>query len=143
VAFNCSGFNKANELRKLHKKEIDAYLNDPHKRAAELRSAYELARDPEEWNEEQNQIVRKAELAGEDEEEEDMLAEDDEDVKPAKKRKVPAKESSNKKVKLSGASSKKPSVKSSVVPRKSAGTEAEDGEDGEQSEYDLTWLRRN
>lgn len=131
----CSGFNKASELRKLHKKEIEAYLGDPHKKAADLRSAYELAKDPEEWNEEQNQIVRRAEASGEDdEEEEDMLAEDD-DVKPAKKRKVPSTNSSNKKVKLSGTSSvKKISSKSNNVARKSEGAKSEDPEEGEQRE---------
>ena len=127
-----SGFNKANELRKLHKKEIEAYLGDPHKKAADLRSAYELAKDPEDWNEEQNQIVRRAEAAGEDdEEEEDMLADDD-DVKPAKKRKQPSTNLSNKKVKLSGASSVKKA--SNSVARKSEGGKSEDPEEGEQRE---------
>lgn len=84
------GFNRPHELRRLTKREIEAFLSDPHKRAADLREAYKLALDPESWNEEQNDAVRQAEEEGG--EEEDMLAdddgqEDDEDEQPVKKRK--------------------------------------------------------
>lgn len=84
------GFNRSHELRRLTKREIEAFLSDPHKRAADLREAYKLALDPESWNEEQNDAVRQAEEEGE--EEEDMLADEDgqdedEDEQPVKKRK--------------------------------------------------------
>jgi hypothetical protein len=134
-----SGFNKAHELRKLHKREIEAFLSDPHKKGPELREAYEIAREPREWNDEQNRVVKKEEARGADEE--DMLAEDDdeEDDKPTKKRKSASAQSSSKKVKTSngaGAKKAKPQVKPTSAgsgARKSAG--AEDGEGDEESKY--------
>lgn len=134
-----SGFNKTHELRKLHKREIEAYLSDPHKKAADLRAAYEIAMKPEEWNEEQNRIVRKAEEAGDDEEE-DMLEEEEEEEAPTtKKRKTQAGQGQAKKAKLSrggeaASGNKKTPVKSSGTPRKSVG--AEDGE-GDEAESEL------
>lgn len=147
---NRSGFNKPKELRHLSKREIEAYLSDPHKKAAELRQAYEIALDPVSWNDEQNDNVRKAEEEGDDEEEEeDMLEEEDEDVQPVKKRKAPAAKPAPKKPKVDQAPKvstthartldsplivsvqpKKP-TSSSSAPRKSVGTEEAEGEEVE------------
>lgn len=127
----------------MHKREIEAYLSDPHKKAADLREAYEIAKDPEEWNEEQNKIVRKAEAKGEDEEEEDMLEEEEEaEEKPAKKRKVSQSDGHVKKAKVSSSSSnKKPTSAKTSVPRKSVGTEEADGEDGEHLDPETKKVR--
>ncbi|UZJ53786.1 hypothetical protein CBS101457_003106 [Exobasidium rhododendri] len=128
------GFNKAHDLKKLHKREIEAFLSDPHKKGAELREAYLLAKKPDEWNEEQNRIVKEAESKGEDEE--DMLEEEEEDEKPTKKRKSTSGQGASKKVKSSstgGASKHKASSKpaSASASRKSEGADEGEGEEAE------------
>lgn len=131
----CSGFNRAHELRKLHKREIEAFLSDPHKKGLELREAYEIAKEPEAWNSKQNRIVKEAEARGTDEE--DMLEDDEEDEQPTKKRKATTNQATAKKAKTSsggGASKQKAQAKSSSTvsaPRKSVGTEEAEGEESE------------
>lgn len=68
----------------MNKDKIDAFLAGPNRKKGDLRQAYELARDPTSWNEEQNTIVRNYEqslqdAADEEEENQDQLEEDDED----------------------------------------------------------------
>lgn len=65
-------------------KQIEAYLQDPHKKSGELKEAYKIAQDPTEWNEEQNRIVENHErslldAAEEEEENQDQLQDEDED----------------------------------------------------------------
>ncbi|MCO5588126.1 hypothetical protein L7F22_042081 [Adiantum nelumboides] len=81
------GFNTNRDLKLLGKREIEAFLSDPHKRAADLKNAYKLAQDPKEWNDEQNDAVREAEEADENEDELADEGEEDEEVQPVKKRK--------------------------------------------------------
>ncbi|PWZ02145.1 hypothetical protein BCV70DRAFT_57851 [Testicularia cyperi] len=89
----------AKDLELLTTQKIDQFLSSQSRKKGDLRKAYELARDPMAWNEEQNEIVHNYELslkeAAEEEEEnqdqlqdeEDEAAEDDEDEAPVKKRK--------------------------------------------------------
>lgn len=77
----------------LNKDKIDSFLAGPNRKKGDLRQAYEIARDPTSWNEEQNTIVRNYEkslqdAAEEEEENQDQLEEDEEDEgAPSKKRK--------------------------------------------------------
>lgn len=118
------GFNTNRDLKLLGKREIEAFLSDPHKRAADLKNAYKLAQDPKEWNEEQNEIVREAEEADENEDElADEGDEEDEEVQPIKKRKQPSSASK------ASSSSKKPKAepkeeKSSAAPVSSSSNHA-------------------
>lgn len=83
------------DLSLLSKREIDAYLSDPHKKSGDLQKAYKIAQDPTDWNEQQNSIVRAHEAALEEAEEEEMENEDqleeddeeDEEAESGKKRK--------------------------------------------------------
>lgn len=72
------------DLELLNADKIDAFLAGPNRKKGDLRQAYELARDPTSWNEEQNTIVRNYEkslqdAAEEEEENQDQLEEDEED----------------------------------------------------------------
>lgn len=69
----------------MNKDKIDSFLAGPNRKKGDLRQAYEIARDPTSWNEEQNNIVRNYEqslqdAAEEEEENQDQLEEDQEDV---------------------------------------------------------------
>ncbi|SPO26252.1 uncharacterized protein UTRI_02528 [Ustilago trichophora] len=73
------------DLELLNKDKIDSFLAGPNRKKGDLRQAYEIARDPTSWNEEQNAIVRNyeqslQEAAEEEEENQDQLEEDQEDV---------------------------------------------------------------
>ncbi|CDW99151.1 hypothetical protein [Sporisorium scitamineum] len=46
------------DLELLNKDKIDSFLAGPNRKKGDLRQAYEIARDPQSWNEEQNTIVR-------------------------------------------------------------------------------------
>lgn len=79
------------DLELLSKDKIDAFLAGPHRKKGDLRQAYEIARDPTSWNEDQNIIVRNyeqslQEAAEEEEENQDQLEEDDEDEEPSSKK---------------------------------------------------------
>lgn len=134
-----SGFNKAHELRRLTRREIEAFLADPHKRNADLRAAYELALDPTSWNEEQDSNVRKAEEEGDEEEEEqDMLedegaGEEEEDEAATRKRKAPAPKAPAKKPKVETPKAKKPPTSASSVPRKSEGADEQEADEAESA----------
>ncbi|SNX84721.1 uncharacterized protein MEPE_03430 [Melanopsichium pennsylvanicum] len=84
------------DLELLNKDKIDSFLAGPNRKKGDLRQAYEIARDPNSWNEEQNTIVRNYEqslqdAAEEEEENQDQLEEEDEeeeqDEPSSKKRK--------------------------------------------------------
>ena len=85
------------DLELLNKDKIDSFLAGPNRKKGDLRQAYELARDPTSWNDEQNTIVRNYEqslqdAADEEEENQDQLEEeeeeeDDEEEPSSKKRK--------------------------------------------------------
>ncbi len=83
------------DLELLNKDKIDSFLAGPNRKKGDLRQAYELARDPATWNEEQNEIVRNYEqslldAAEEEEENQDQLEEeedDDDEEATSKKRK--------------------------------------------------------
>lgn len=93
---------KPRDMTLLTQREIRAYLDDPHKKQADLRQAYKVALDPHAWVQEQDEIVAAAERAAEDEEEgvDELDGEegDEEDVRPAKsgKRKRGAEEKGGK-----------------------------------------------
>lgn len=74
----------AKDLELLDSKKIDAFLNGPNRKKGDLRQAYELARDPTSWNEEQNEIVRNYEQSLKDaaeelEENQDQLEDEEEE----------------------------------------------------------------
>lgn len=93
----------------LTREECQAYIEDSHRKENELKEGFRIAADPQEWIEQQDEIVRqsekaKAELELEEQENEDQLAEadDDEDasVKPeSKKRASTSKPASSSKAK--------------------------------------------
>lgn len=65
--------------------KIDQWLSNQSRKKGDLRNAYELARDPVSWNEEQNTIVKNHEIflqeeAEAEEENEDQLQEEEEDA---------------------------------------------------------------
>ncbi|KAJ9475129.1 ISWI one complex protein 4 [Pseudozyma hubeiensis] len=82
------------DLELLSKDKIDSFLAGPNRKKGDLRQAYEIAREPQSWNDEQNSIVRNYEqslqdAAEEEEENQDQLEEEDEedDEPSSKKRK--------------------------------------------------------
>lgn len=133
-------------MKRLQRREIEAYLSDPHKKAADLREAYEIAKDPEDWNEKQNKIVRKAEAKGgddnDDEADEEEEEEEEEEEKPVKKRKASQSDGHIKKPKVnSSSSSKKATPAKNSATRKSVGTEEAEGDDGENLDPETKKVR--
>lgn len=110
------------DLELLNKDKIDSFLAGPNRKKGDLRQAYEIARDPQSWNEEQNTIVHRYEqslldAAEEEEENEDQLEEEgDEDGEPSSKKRKRAAETGKvresadkrKKTKASEAAKSKP-----------------------------------
>ncbi|SAM81729.1 uncharacterized protein UBRO_03144 [Ustilago bromivora] len=79
------------DLELLSKDKIDSFLAGPNRKKGDLRQAYEIARDPHSWNEEQNKIVRNYEkslqdAAEEEEENQDQLEEDEDGDEPSSKK---------------------------------------------------------
>lgn len=118
------------DLELLNKDKIDAFLAGPNRKKGDLRQAYEIARDPSSWNEEQNTIVRNyeqslQEAADEEEENQDQLQEDDEDEEPSSKKRKRAPETG--KVRESADNKRKKSkaaeVAKSKIERESAAAE--------------------
>ncbi|KAK9899145.1 hypothetical protein P389DRAFT_209153 [Cystobasidium minutum MCA 4210] len=100
------------ELRQLTHKIIDAYLSDgSKKKLGKLRQGYEIAKDPSEWEAEQEKKDAAAKKAAEEPEEEDvdMLDDDAADSKNAagKKRKRTASDKEPKAKKETAAKAKK------------------------------------
>ncbi|PWN22390.1 hypothetical protein BCV69DRAFT_142638 [Microstroma glucosiphilum] len=133
-------FPKASDLTLLTRAECKAYAEDTHRKDGELKAAYKIGADPDDWISETDAVVREAEKARkeallEEEENEDQLAEDDEEPKPkkpaSKKRSAaPAKPSSSaatKKAKTEAKDAK------GAAPRKSVGGDDE-GDDAELDE---------
>ncbi|WFD18587.1 hypothetical protein MCAP1_000791 [Malassezia caprae] len=78
----------------LRREEIDAFLaRQNRKRWSELYKAYEIAKDPTPWNEEQNRIVQKHEEwvqeHGEEQEADEAVGED-ESAHPASRKRAPS-----------------------------------------------------
>lgn len=133
------------DLELLNKDKIDAFLAGPNRKKGDLRQAYELARDPAAWNEEQNTIVRNYEqslqdAADEEEENQDQLEEDEEDDEaPSSKKRKRAPETGKvresadkrKKSKASEASKSKPEK-----PTSKAGGAVANGEDKSEEHLD-------
>lgn len=115
------------DLELLNKDKIDSFLAGPNRKKGDLRQAYEIARDPQSWNEEQNTIVRNYEqslqdAAEEEEENQDQLEEEeDEEEEPSSKKRKRSLESGKvresadkrKKIKASEAAKTKPEKPSS------------------------------
>jgi hypothetical protein len=124
----------------LTRAECKAYAEDTHRKDGELKAAYKIGADPDDWISETDAVVREAEKARkeallEEEENEDQLADDDEEPKPkkpaSKKRSAaPSKPSSSattKKAKTDAKDAK------GAAPRKSAGAD-DDADDAELDE---------
>lgn len=135
-----SHFPRAADLTLLTRSECKAYAEDTHRKDGELKAAYKIGADPDDWISETDAVVREAEKARkeallEEEENEDQLADDDEEPKlkkPASKKRsaAPAKPSSSatsKKAKTEGKDAK------AAAPRKSAGAD-DDADDAELDE---------
>lgn len=128
------------------REECRSYAEDSHRKDGELKEAYKIGADPEEWIKETDAVVLEAERAREEaemeaQENQDQL-EDDDELKPAsggaaaskKKRAAPSKPAApkSKKPKAEASSSK---AGSAAPSRKSAGAAGdEDGEGGELDE---------
>lgn len=107
----------AKDLELLTPAKIDQWLSNQNRKKGDLRKAYELARDPVSWNDEQNTVVKNHEIylqeeADAEEENEDQLQEEEEDAdaderEAGKRRKRPAETG---KVRESATKSKKPKV---------------------------------
>ena len=109
------------ETKQLSSKSIDAYLSDTGKKNGKLKEAYTIAKDPAEWEADQEKRQANGDFDRQDDEEDedvDMLDEDGEE-KPAgsKKRKrsaaadKKAKEPASKAKKETGAAAKKRKVR--------------------------------
>lgn len=135
------------DLELLNTEKIDSFLAGPNRKKGDLRQAYEIARDPQSWNEEQNTIVRNYErslqdAAEEAEENQDQLEEeeDDEDEEPSSKKrkrgletgKVRESADKRKKTKASEAAKTKPEKPSS----KGAVATTNGGEDKSEESLD-------
>jgi hypothetical protein len=108
----------AKDISKLQKHEIEAFINEPHKKSGELMSGYRIALDPTKWEEELE--ARQAEVAEADANAEidELEEEGDDNAKPevgkTKKRKRDPEAKKAKKEKKEGSASatkKKPSAK--------------------------------
>ncbi|CBQ72385.1 conserved hypothetical protein [Sporisorium reilianum SRZ2] len=137
------------DLELLNKDKIDSFLAGPNRKKGDLRQAYEIARDPQAWNQEQNTIVRNYEqslqdAAEEAEENQDQLEEEDDDedddAEPSSKKrkrgletgKVRESADKRKKTKASEAAKVKPEKPSS----KGAAAAAANGEDKSDESLD-------
>ncbi|EST08478.1 PWWP domain protein [Kalmanozyma brasiliensis GHG001] len=132
------------DLELLGKDKIDAFLAGPNRKKGDLRQAYELARDPHSWNEEQNTVVRNYEqslqdAADEEEENQDQLEEEDEDdeeVSSKKRKRAPetgkVRESADKRNKKSKVAEAAAKPKSEKPASKAAAAAAANGDDKEE-----------
>ncbi|PAV18484.1 Tudor PWWP MBT [Pyrrhoderma noxium] len=76
------------DLSKLKKHEIEAYINEPHKKNGDLLSGYRVALDPSKWEEEMAKRQEAAEEADADEEVDELEGEEDDDGNDDDKPKV-------------------------------------------------------
>ena len=89
---HCSAWLQAKDLSKLQLHEIQAYINEPHKRNGDLLEGYKVALDPIAWEEKQKEKKERAEEMDEDEpvdelDEDGEGAEDDDEMEKINKRK--------------------------------------------------------
>lgn len=82
----------ARELSLLTPEAVDAFLGDRQKKSADLRKAYQIARDPHAWNAEKNRIVQEHEafLESGGAAEQDADEEEEEEAPPRKRRSAQA-----------------------------------------------------
>ena len=60
------------DLSKLKKHEIEAYINEPHKKSGDLLTGYRIALNPEDWEKEMEKRREEAEEAEEAQEEQEV-----------------------------------------------------------------------
>lgn len=116
------------DLSKLKTHEIEAYINEPHKKNGDLLTGYRIALDPSKWEEEMAKKQEAAEEANANAEVDELDAEEDDDddgdddEKPkAKKRKRDSEGANKAKSKV-----KKDKGKTDVAPKKKSAPEKTD-----------------
>jgi len=91
------------EISPLKPHQIDAFINEPHRKASgSLRTAYLTAQDPTEWDAQQAAALRQLEEAEADEDVDELEEEEDEEEEPTsgkRKRSAPAQKKDAKKAK--------------------------------------------
>lgn len=89
ILLSFSAWVPPKDLSKLKKHEIEAYINEPHKKNGELLAGYRIALDPSSWEREMEKKREAAEEAEADEEVDELEGEEEagDDEGPAKTKK--------------------------------------------------------
>lgn len=140
----------------LSREDCLSYAQDTHRKDGELKEAYRIGADPDDWIAQNDEIVRAAEKQREEDElearenqdqlEDDEEADDSSSVKPQSKKRAAPKPSSakskSKKPKADKSDGSGDSKAGSAAPRKSVGAGGDDeGADGEVLDEDTKRVR--
>lgn len=131
-----SHFPGAKDLTLLTREECRAYAEDSHRKDGELKAAYKIGANPDEWLEETDKIVRESEKAKDQEEleaqeNEDQIQDEDADVTDDKSAAAAKKRSAADESKPASKAKKPKTEKKagSAGPRKSSGVADGDAAD--------------
>lgn len=116
------------ELSKLHRHEIEAYRNDPHKKSGDLLKGYEIALDPGPWETEKKRLADEfaANEQAESSDEDQLASESDGEGSASSKKR---KRSDSKKTSKKGGRGKGPKKSKATVESEDDGEGEDDDEE--------------